>query len=109
MMLHQPRKRRPRAMEVHLLHAPRLDGVNTQQIFDIGSHALVDQLEQPAPSRVQAIVEIEDPIAYMIETWVHFAGGRRSRLKPLSKLKGFINHKDAREAVYFQRLERRQG
>src|SRR5207244_10503389 len=35
-------------------------------------------------------------------------GSATSRFLGLSKLKGIINHKERREAVYFQRLERRR-
>ena len=62
MMLHQPGQRRAMVMEMRLLDAPRLGAVARQQALDIGAHALVDQVEQPGRRRVQAIVEIEDPV-----------------------------------------------
>ena len=46
-----------------LLDAMRLVGVAVQKTPDIGVHALVDQREQTARRRVQAIVEVENPVA----------------------------------------------
>ena len=43
-----------------------------QKALDIGAHALVDEVEQPSRSRVQAIVEIEDPVTDMGEDAIHF-------------------------------------
>jgi hypothetical protein len=71
MVLHQPGERRPMLMEMRLLDALCLDGIAVHQPLDIGPHALVDQREQPSGSRVQAIVEIEDPVADVGEARVH--------------------------------------
>ena len=64
-ILHQPGKRRPVRVEMILLDAMRFLGVAVEQPLDVGGHALVDQREQAARCRIQAIVEIEDPVADM--------------------------------------------
>jgi hypothetical protein len=68
---HQPRQRRSMLMKMRLLDPFRLDGVAIQQPLDIGAHALVDQREQTGRSRVQAIVEVENPVADVGEARVH--------------------------------------
>ena len=55
-------------------------GSHPEQALDIGGHALVDQLEQPAAGRVQAIVEIENPVADMGEARVHERSRRLAAL-----------------------------
>ena len=67
LMLHQPGQRRAMVVEMRLLDAPRLDPVARQQAFDVGAHALVDQVEQAGRRRVEAIVEIKDPVANVRE------------------------------------------
>ena len=52
MLLHQASERRSMSVEMFLLDPPRLDGVNAKQAFDIGAHALVDQVEKAGGSRV---------------------------------------------------------
>ena len=64
---HQPGERRAMLVEMRLLDPPRLDRIAAEQALDIGAHALVDQLEQAGRCRIEAIVEIEDPVADMGE------------------------------------------
>ena len=56
---------------------------------------------RPARSRIQAIVEIEDPVADVGEARVHgrAAPSRQSRF---IKMKGFVKHKVRRKAENFQ-------
>ena len=49
----------------------RFGRIAMHQPLDIGAHALVDQREQAGRGRVQAIVEIEDPVAYMGKLRIH--------------------------------------
>jgi len=49
------------------LHALRLGGIAIQKPLDVGAHALVDQGEEARRGRIQAVVEIEDPVAHMAE------------------------------------------
>ena len=70
-VLHQPGQRCAAAVEVHLLDPPRLGRVHAEQPLDVRGHALVDQLEQLASSRIEAIVEVEDPVADVGEARVH--------------------------------------
>ncbi len=70
-MLHQSGERGSGTVKMHLLHPAGLGRIDLQQPFDIGGHPLVDQFEQPVSSRIQAIVEVEDPIADVGEARVH--------------------------------------
>jgi len=70
-LLHQPREGGSGPVEMHFLDPPRLLRVDPQQPLDIGAHAFVDEVEQPARRRVQAVVEVENPIADMGEARVH--------------------------------------
>ena len=74
MLGHQPGQRGAVGMEMLLLHPPRLYGIAFQQALDVGAHALVDQREQAGRCRVQAIVEVEDPVADVAELRVHGGG-----------------------------------
>jgi hypothetical protein len=74
-LLHQAGQRRPMLMEMSLLDAFRFGLVAIHQPLDIGAHALVDQREQAGRGRIEAIVEIEDPVADMCEARVHGPGG----------------------------------
>ena len=58
-------------MKVHFLDPPRFSGVDIEKPLDIGGHSLIDQLKQPTARRVQAIVEIEDPVVDVGEAVVH--------------------------------------
>ena len=58
-------------MEMLFLHLAGLDRVDIQQPLDVGSHPLVDQREQPARCRVEAVVEVENPVIDMSEVRVH--------------------------------------
>ena len=60
-------------VEMRLLDALRLLGIAVEQALDVGAHALVDQLEQPGRRRIEAIVEIENPVANVGEARVHAA------------------------------------
>jgi hypothetical protein len=71
MLLDEPGERRSMGVEVMLLHPPRFLGADVEQALDISCHPLVDERKKPGRRRVQAIVEIEDPIAYMGKTSVH--------------------------------------
>ena len=68
---HQPGERRPMLVEVAFLNSPRLDRIAAEQALDIPAHALVDQLEQLARGRIEAIVEVEDPVADVGEAGIH--------------------------------------
>ena len=67
MLSHQPGKRRAMLVEMGLLHPLGFDRIDAQQPLDIGAHPFVDQLEQAGRRRVEAIVEIEDPVGNMTE------------------------------------------
>jgi hypothetical protein len=71
MLLHQARKRRPVGMEMVFLEPACLFGPDIEQSPDVRRHSLVDQREKIGRGRIQAIVEIEDPIAYMGKARVH--------------------------------------
>ncbi len=71
MVAHQPGERRAMFEEVRLLHPPRLDRIATQQALDIFAHADVDQLEQIAGRRIEAVVEVEDPAFDMGQSGGH--------------------------------------
>ena len=60
-------------MEVHFLDAPRLGRVHLKQPLDIGGHALVDQIEQSRVRLIEAVVEVENPVADVGEARVHVA------------------------------------
>jgi len=93
MFLHQPRECRAVLVEVSFLYAPRLFGAAVEQPLNIGSHSLVDQVEQSRRRRIQAIIEIEDPVADVGEAAIHAAKSPKE-FNALSKLKGFCNHKN---------------
>ena len=84
MLLHQPGKRRPVRVEMRFLDALGLVRVAAEQPGDIGAHALVDQREQAGRRRIQAIVEVEDPVADMGEARVHGLGRRLAQSLPAS-------------------------
>src|SRR6185369_14127354 len=71
MFLHQSGERRPMLMEMRFLDALGFLGAAAEQAFEISPHALVDQRKEASRRRVKTIVEVEDPIAYMIELAVH--------------------------------------
>ena len=71
MLLHQARKRGPVLVEVTLLDALRFSQIAIQQALNIGAHPLVDQREQPRRRRIEAVVEVENPVVDMAETRVH--------------------------------------
>ena len=71
MVRHQPGERGAVGVEIALLHPPRLDRVDAEQALDIVAHPHVDQLEQIAAVRIEAVVEIEDPAFDMGEVGVH--------------------------------------
>ena len=63
MMLHQSGKRRPEPWKCIFWTRRASIASHAEQPLDIGGHALVDQLEQAGRCRVEAIVEVEDPVA----------------------------------------------
>ena len=73
-ILHQSCQGSAMGVEMGLLDALCLDDVASHQPLDIGAHALVDQGEQPRGCRIQAIVEIEDPVADVSKARVHEPG-----------------------------------
>ena len=96
MLAHQPGQRRAMGVEMRLLHSLGLDRIAAQQPLDVGAHSLVDQLEQAGRCRIEAIVEIEDPVGDMAEQGgeARIHGVRASSpLKPFSKMKALVNHK----------------
>jgi hypothetical protein len=60
-LCHQAGKRGTMFMEMLLLDPPSLLRLATEQPLDELAHADVDQLEQICRSRIEAVVEIEDP------------------------------------------------
>src|SRR5260221_10898423 len=79
MLLDEPGERRSVRMEMVLLHSLRFLRADVEQTLDIGGHPLVDEGKKPGRRGVQAIVEIEDPIAYMGKAWVHQQDGAVAR------------------------------
>ena len=67
MLFHQSGERGAVGVEMGLLYPLRLDWIAAEQPFDIGAHPLVDQFEQAGGGRIEAIVEIEDPVADVAE------------------------------------------
>ena len=84
-VLHQPGERGASVVEVRLLHAARLDRVAIEQPLDVGAHALVDQVEQPARRRVEGIVEVEDPVADVGKARVHALTAPLALCQPIRK------------------------
>ncbi len=70
-VLHQPGERGAAAVEVHLLDPPRLGCVHAKQPLDVRRHARVDQVEQLASGRIEAIIEVENPVADVGKARVH--------------------------------------
>ena len=68
---HQSGERGAVGVEIALLHPPRLGRIDAEQALDIVAHADVDQLEQVAAVRIEAVVEIEDPAFDMGEVGGH--------------------------------------
>ena len=62
-VLHQTGEGRAMLVEVRFLHALGLFAIAAEQPLDIRAHSLVDQREQSRRRRVQAIVEVENPVA----------------------------------------------
>ena len=85
------------------LDALGLGRIAIEQPLDIGPHPLVDQREQAGRRRVQAIVEVEDPVADVGEARVHAgraldAFGQTVKLSPQPQEPvafGFSNTKPA--------------
>jgi hypothetical protein len=71
MLLHQPGKRGPVRMKMRFLDPLRFIGAAVEQLLDIGAHALVDQREETCGGGVEAIVEVEDPVANVRKARVH--------------------------------------
>jgi len=71
MIGHEAGEGRAMLVEETLLHPVRLGRVDAEQLLDIGAHAPVDQLEQVAAVRIEAVVEIEDPAFDMGEVGGH--------------------------------------
>jgi hypothetical protein len=78
--LHQPCQRRPVRVEMILLHAVRFCRVAFEQALDVRGHALVDQGEEAARMRIEAIVEVEDPVADVGEFGSYACGHCRAAL-----------------------------
>ena len=108
-MLHQARQRGPGAMEVLFLDPPRFLRVDAQQALDVGAHALVDQVEQSGSTPGTGNCRGRKSSRGYGRSAGPWAAGGPSAFASLSKLKAFCNHKRSREAVRFQRLERRFG
>ena len=64
---HQSRQSRAVGQEMLLLHPSGLDRIAGQEALDVGAHSLVDQFEQPGGRRIEAIVEVEDPVMDVAE------------------------------------------
>ena len=71
MIGHQPGERGAMGVEIILLHLARRHRVEADQLLDIEADPLVDQLEQVAAVRIEAVVEIEDPGVDMGKAGVH--------------------------------------
>jgi hypothetical protein len=78
-------------VEVRFLDSLCLFGVAVEEAFDIGPHSLVDQLEKAGRCRIQAVIEIEDPVANVGVAAIH-AAWSPIEFKGLSKSKGRSNH-----------------
>ena len=78
-------------MKVRLLDSPGLFRSAVEQTLDVRAHAFVNQREEARRRRIEAIIEVEDPVANVLETRVHAPESRRE-FNGLSKLKGFSNH-----------------
>src|SRR5436189_1650415 len=96
-------------MEMRLLHPLGLGGIAIEQLLDEGAHPLVDQVEQAGGGRVEAIIEIENPVGDLAEqrdeARIH---GARASSPPnrFSKMKAFGRHSGKRgKAVEFQWLD----
>ena len=91
MLFHQPGERRAMFVKMRLLDPPGFLESAIEQALDVGAHALVDQREEAGRGGIKAIIEIEDPIADVLEPEIHAPESRRE-FNGLSKLKGFDNH-----------------
>ena len=47
------------------------DRIAAEKTLDVAAHALVDQREKPGRRGIEAIVEVEDPVADVGEARVH--------------------------------------
>src|SRR5690348_506153 len=103
MLGHQPGERRSMLMKMRFLDAPGFLRSAVEQPLNVGAHALVDQRKQTGRRRIEAIVEVEDPVADVPETGVHALESRRE-FNGLSKLKGFSNHSGVGKPCTFNGL-----
>src|SRR5207237_1977890 len=68
---HQPGEGGAVGVEIILLHLARRHGIEAGQLLDVEADPLVNELEQIAAVRIEAVVEIEDPDVDMSEAGVH--------------------------------------
>ena len=68
---HQPGERGAVGVEIILLHLARRHRIEAEQFLDILPDPPVDQFEQIAAVRIEAVVEIEDPGVDMGKAGVH--------------------------------------
>jgi hypothetical protein len=67
MLAHQAGERGAMLMEMRLLHTFGLDRVTAKQPRDVSAHSLVNQVEKAGRCRIEAIVEVEDPVRDVTE------------------------------------------
>ena len=67
----------------------RFSWIAAEQALDIGAHALVDQREQAGRRGIEAIVEVEDPVADVGEARVHERLERLAAFNPLQQIERY--------------------
>ena len=90
-------------VEMRLLDTLGFGWVAIEQPLDVRAHALVDKRKQAGRRRVEAIVEVENPVADVGETRVH-SGIAPNGFSIFMKLKGFLYHKFAGKPLFISGL-----
>jgi hypothetical protein len=66
-------------VEMVLLDAPGFFRIAAEEPLNVGAHPLIDEIEQPGGCRIKTVVEVENPVSYVIEARVHGDGSALTR------------------------------